>query len=562
MTELALPITGANGKARAAGLNAAAAIAARPAPLVEYRSTGALIVIGPKDRSVAAAERLTKTLRCTVTAQDAGDQPRTAREVLATPGDLTVLFDKVIQVTGHLGQFAVVVTAPPPAGGINLLQKLGSPRTHFDLVLDLTDPPFVRDEMPPFGYYAPGADAAALEKALNELPEMVGEFQKPRFFNYNPDICAHKANGITGCTRCLDACPTSAIISIGEEVAVDPYKCQGAGLCASVCPSGAMTYVYPSVYDHLAKLAGLFKAYRATGGATPVILYHDADGGRARMAALAARLPEHVIPYEIAELGSVGMDVWLAAIAYGAAGVWLLPSPTTPKRAYSELNEQIGYTREILEGMGYAGGMVALVDGDDEAVLASSQLPSSVGVRAPAAFAAFNEKRTTLRLAIEHLFAYAPEPHTEVPLTQGAPFGQILVNRETCTLCMACVGACPVGALADGASLPQLQFIEGNCVQCGLCEATCPENAISLAARFLYDPEARRSSRVLHEEAPFHCISCGKPFATDKMMTRMTEKLKGHWMFQTDEALRRVQMCGDCRVRDVFKADHKRKETL
>jgi len=62
----------------------------------------------------------------------------------------------------------------------------------------------------------------------------------------------------------------------------------------------------------------------------------------------------------------------------------------------------------------------------------------------------------------------------------------------------------------------------------------------------------------MHQEAPFHCVSCGKPFATQKMMTRMTEKLQGHWMFQSSDALRRVQMCGDCRVRDMFNAEHKR----
>jgi hypothetical protein len=64
----------------------------------------------------------------------------------------------------------------------------------------------------------------------------------------------------------------------------------------------------------------------------------------------------------------------------------------------------------------------------------------------------------------------------------------------------------------------------------------------------------------LHEEIPFHCIVCGKPFATQKMMQVMTDKLKGHWMFQNAEALRRVQMCGDCRVREMFKAEYKRSE--
>lgn len=552
---------GVNGNARAAALAAAAQIGVRPTSLVSYRSTGAIIVIGSEAAAIAAAIRLSPTLRCTVVAPETSGATKPEAHASPPTSTVTVLHHKVIQVTGHLGQFAVIVAAPPPDGGINLLKKLGSERTHFDLVLDLTEPPLIRDELLPFGYYAPGNDTAALEKALVDLPDMVGEFEKPRFFNYNPDICAHGANGITGCTRCLDACPANAIISIHDEVAVDPYRCQGAGLCATVCPSGAMTYVYPSVADHLAKLLALLKTYRASGGVTPIILYHDAESGRERAQALAPTLPDYVIPMEIAELGSVGMDVWLAAMAYGASGVMLLPTPTIPRRALAEIVDQIKYTRAILDGMGYNANMIGLLEGSDAAVLQALNDPPTALTTA-AAFAVFNEKRTTLRLAMEHLYAQAPTPRAEVPLPKGAPFGEILVDHKACTLCMSCVGVCPVSALADGGDLPQLQFIEGNCVQCGLCETTCPEDAIKLSPRYLYDPEARRASRVLYEEAPFHCIVCGKPFATTKMMDTMSEKLKGHWMFQNDDALRRVKMCADCRVRDMFKAEYKKAPTV
>jgi len=546
-TSIQLGDGGANGRARAAALAAAAAVGVRPTSLLSYRSTGAIVVLGPQAEALAAAERLSPALRCTVVTGE-----MSARKA---PAAVTVLQEKVIQVSGHLGQFAVVVSAPPPAGGANLLQKLGAERTHFDLVLDLSDPPFMREEMLPFGYYAP-RDAAALEDALRTLPDMVGEFEKPRFFNYNPDICAHGANGITGCTRCIDACPANAIISVQDEVAVDPYRCHGAGVCATACPTGAMTYAYPSAADHLAKLSKLLKTYREAGGATPVILYYDAENGHERLAQFAQTLPECVIPIEVEELGSVGMDIWLAALAYGASAVLLLTTSATPRRALAEVREQLGYAHALLVGMGYSERLLRLVgEGEDVVAYANDLAPTPAS---PAAFAVFNEKRTTLRLAMEHLHAQAPSPRAETMLPDGAPFGEVIVNRDACTLCMACVGACPVGALSDGGDLPQLQFIEGNCVQCGLCEKTCPEDAIKLVARYVYDSETRRRPRVLHEEAPFHCISCGKPFATQKMMQTMAEKLKGHRMFQGEDALKRVKMCADCRVRDMFKTEHTR----
>jgi formate hydrogenlyase subunit 6/NADH:ubiquinone oxidoreductase subunit I len=111
---------------------------------------------------------------------------------------------------------------------------------------------------------------------------------------------------------------------------------------------------------------------------------------------------------------------------------------------------------------------------------------------------------------------------------------------------------CPSKALHDGGDRPALRFVEGNCVQCGLCHNACPEDAIMLAPRVVYERAARGEMRVLHEEAAFRCVVCGKPFATQKIIDRMMEKLSGHWMFQDEAARRRLQMCEDCRVMDMF----------
>jgi ferredoxin len=90
-------------------------------------------------------------------------------------------------------------------------------------------------------------------------------------------------------------------------------------------------------------------------------------------------------------------------------------------------------------------------------------------------------------------------------------------------------------------------------VQCGLCDDACPEDAITLSVRLLTDPERRDTRRVLHEEEPVYCIVCAKPLATRSMLDNLARKLHGHPMFQSEEALRRLQMCGDCRVRDMVR---------
>ena len=93
-----------------------------------------------------------------------------------------------------------------------------------DLILDLTggQPLFPAPEKRD-GYLRPDpGDPAAVQRALFDIVDLVGEFDKPRYVNYRPEICAHSRSRKTGCTRCLDVCPTGAITSAGDTVDIDP----------------------------------------------------------------------------------------------------------------------------------------------------------------------------------------------------------------------------------------------------------------------------------------------------------------------------------------------------
>jgi ferredoxin len=423
-------------------------------------------------------------------------------------------------------------------------------------VLDLCDPPLLPHEVPPVGYYAGGRSDRALERALAEIPEMRGEFEKPKYFNYDPSICAHGDSGLKGCTRCIDACPTIAISSIGDKVSVDPYLCQGAGSCVAACPSGAMSYAFPAVNDLLGHLKQLLADYAGAGGSDPVLLLHDAWSRELIQDRLGPAMPESVLPFEVEEVGSLGLDAWLAVLAYGARAVVIAVSHHAPARMANELKTQVGFGRALLEGMGYAAGSLTIVDSAEAAEDAEGwwgDLPEAA-VCKPAKFACPDDKRGILRLVIEHLYRHAPSPRKTVELPAGAPFGEIRVDKDACTLCMSCASVCPAAAINAGGDLPQLKFTEWNCVQCGLCEKACPEDAITLKPRFLFDAELRQQPRILNEEQPFCCISCGKPFATQSVLDKMLKKLEGHWMFQDEASRRRLQMCDHCRVKDMFKS--------
>ena len=156
-------------------------------------------------------------------------------------------------------------------------------------------------------------------------------------------------------------------------------------------------------------------------------------------------------------------------------------------------------------------------------------------------------------MAFAEMNRAAPAPAEVLPLPEGAPFGQITVDPDACTLCQACTGVCPTGALLDNPETPMLRFTQSACVQCGLCAATCPEDAITLTPQL--DFAAWDTPRqILHEEPPFCCTRCDKPFATRSGIERVQSRLADHWMFQGEAGEKRLSvlaMCEDCRVEEI-----------
>jgi ferredoxin len=567
-------------------------------PVVNYRSGGQLLVIGPAEAAIAWADKLAEQLDVNVllTRGKGGELPAERR--------YPVWSGKVKSLKGHLGEFEVAWEQDNPidlevctrcnacihacpeqaidfsyqidmdkckahrecvkaCGAIRAIDFERAERARnerFDMVLDLSAQPLIRTPQLPQGYLAPGADPLEQALAAAQLGQMVGEFEKPRFFAYHSKICAHSRSSKVGCNQCLDVCSTGAITADGDHVKVDPHLCMGCGGCATVCPSGAMTYAYPRVPDFGARLKRVLSVYAQAGGKDACLLLHNAGESRALIAKLARRgngLPARVIPLEVHHPASIGIDVLLGALAYGAGQVQVLAAPKEAAEYGDAIKRQMAYAETIVTALGYGGTHFRLIATDEHAVLEKEiwALAPAASVAKPATYNLSPEKRTTLEFAIDHLAKQAPKPREEIGLGAGAPYGQVLVDKETCTLCMACVGACPESALVDGRDRPMLKFIERNCVQCGLCEKTCPENAITLAPRLLLTPQAKQEV-VLNEAEPFNCVRCGKPFGTRQMVDNMLGKLSGHSMFTGDGAtgskLRRLQMCADCRVVDMM----------
>ena len=529
--------------------------AAQPLTVISRGRT--LIVAADAEASIACGKRLSEQgLSCTLLVTGNGTAPAPS---LSRLDQFPLLEIDAVSVTGAFGGFAALATAKGEQRPLS--EWLGDEAAVFDLVLDLQSTPSYAGECLPMGYYAPGTNPEALPEAMAELPEMQGRFCRPQFTVFLKDRCLHGRSRSRDCRRCVAVCPFGAVRSADRAISIDHYRCQGCGGCAMVCPADAIQMVHPPLEELLTILQSTLEERPAGASVRPTLVISDgetADGQSLSGMNEAGR--DRRVHFDVEQIGRAGLELLLAALAYGAGAVVVACGAQNPPEIRKAAEWQVQMGRAVLRGLGMPEGNIGFAVIPPESRHAENvpfpatgpESPPDRPLLPPAPFPPPHDKRMLVRLAAQHLCDRSGLWQPLIPLPAGSPFGAVAVDAAACTLCMACAVACPSGALAARGDAPRLEFLESRCHQCALCEEACPERAIRLLPRILCDPRAVETPAVLHEVEPFRCVECGVPFATQAMIGRMKEKLVGHWMYADDRQLRRLQMCGTCRTRDAL----------
>jgi len=529
-----------------AALLAEAMLPRPPTPTKDIMSEGTCLIVGTPMAALDLARRISDRLAvtCLLDAEP---------ELLTPETGFDIALGRLDRATGALGGFELRVTGYRSQsfggrGAVSFADPVASVSSTCDILIDLRGegPLFPADHKREGYLRADPADAAAVARLADRAVAYQGVFEQPLYIRYDAQICAHERAGRSGCDRCLNVCPTGAIVSDGDYVAIDPMICAGCGACAAVCPSGAASYDDPSVEVLFARLRTLASAYREAGGGAARALFHDGYG--TQMIALSARhgrgLPADVIPVEVPNVEGVGHAEVLAALAVGFSSVAVLAGPRTD---LSVPEAEMALARAMA---GAASAAIALIRPDDPDALEARLYGDVVQAPQITPILPSGGRREVTRLAATTLNQGALDQPLTLP--DGAPYGAIEIATDACTLCLACVSLCPVGALGDSPDKPQVRFQETACLQCGICESACPETAITLRPQLNLDKSAL-IPQVLHEEEPFECIECGAPFGVKSTIERIIEKLDGqHWMYTDSDNTRLIQMCDDCRIKAQY----------
>ncbi|MEB2792280.1 4Fe-4S dicluster domain-containing protein [Campylobacter upsaliensis] len=373
------------------------------------------------------------------------------------------------------------------------------------------------------------------KELLTFLQDKTPHYNFKTFITYNSSVCQYHKRRSEHCAKCAEICPTTAILKDDEEriLQFSQIDCLGCGGCVSVCPSGSLDYA-PMNRDSFFKMLDFVEGSKICIIPKKMPLEH-----------LNLRLGEGVLPFMIEG------EKWLSNLHFlsllQASGANLVFYTDFVSRGSAEA---IGLLNAVFERK-FGKKAVFVASDEKELENALTKLEFIEGLN----FSFHNHTQTNrenFAVRLRHLIG--DEDLGVVESGEWLRYGDLRLNVDTCTLCLACVGACNVGALIADSKENALKFNPSLCTTCGYCEASCAEkNTLKLERSGLRLEKSYFDFRTLAKDKLFACVECGKEFATKKAVEKIASLMRDK--FANDEAkLKSLYCCAECKAKVMLGA--------
>lgn len=331
---------------------------------------------------------------------------------------------------------------------------------------------------------------------FEQIANVITRFES-RNIHADPLQCSRLRHKNSSCRRCVDSCPVHAI-TWTRTLTINPDTCDGCGICAAVCPTGALEAASPTNAELLNSIEQR-KETACLAFACPKAAIQSDD--RVIEVPCLGRLDESLLvsaaSYGIEKIqlvdglcadcpNGVGRTVAARAVAESNAllrafstapriyfAAQLLPTPTARGGAAPSgqvLSRRAFFTRLTRETKAAAALTVSIVLNapiGTKNEIKKGELPRRVPI-----------KRQSLLAACRRL---GKDTLANVEI-RGGEWATCHI-KENCTGCRMCAFFCPTGALsrAEQDGEPALAFRVAECTDCHLCQDICFWNALEFS---------------------------------------------------------------------------------
>ncbi len=305
--------------------------------------------------------------------------------------------------------------------------------------------------------------------------------------------CAKIRSPLSKCSKCQDICPQQRIMFSAQKITLAD-NCLECGLCASVCPTGALALKEPGIMAILNKIEQTYK----NDGVVNISCRRNSsvDEKCIKISCIGALMPELLLVMRLYDFSihmvyteeqcracavKGGIDLFNTRMAqvdelieeFSLAAHELIQIARPEKNKTKEpakKHEEIDMQKRALFGSVFSGfrKMPEVV------------LQSYVGADNKKETATAPKSRATDHVMIDRIEILKKYVYEKIPTDHEFNFLQQPRLTSKCYLCKACTILCPTGALEYRAKDGEIILNSSRCSGCSLCADVCYPKSLQL----------------------------------------------------------------------------------